>query len=143
MRAGQARHAAHFLGDGDGVGVDGVDKFVGQRQVGDGIGVLAAVVVVVITAEGLSQSVAIVQHRGHAVETETVKLVLLEPELAVGQQEVQHGILAIVKAQRVPCRVLALVVAVEVEVARTVKAAQALDLVFHRMMSMMTATPAA
>ena len=131
--AGQSGHAAHLLGNGDGMGIDGVDQHVGQREIGDGIGVLAAIVIIVIAAECLSQAVAVIEHRGHAIEAEAVKLVLLQPELAVGQQEIQHGILAVIEAQRVPCRVFALAIAVEVQVARAVKAAQALDLVLHRM----------
>ena len=115
------------------MGIDGVDKFVGQGQIGDGIGVLTTIVVVIIATESLSQTMTVIQHRGHAIEAETVELVFLQPELAVGQQEIKHGILAIVKAQGIPCGMLALVVAIEVQVARAIKAAQALDLVFHCM----------
>ena len=42
----QARHAAHLLGYGYGRWIDGVDQLVGKRQVGYGICVLIAVVVV-------------------------------------------------------------------------------------------------
>ena len=110
-----------------------MNQHIGQGQIGDGIGVLASIIIVVIAAEGLSQAVAVIQHRGHAIEAEAVKAVLLQPEFAVREQEVKHGILAIVKAQRVPCGMLTLVVAVEVQVASAVKTAQTLNLVLHGM----------
>ena len=81
--AGQTWHAAHLLSDGDGIGVDFVDEDIGKCQVGDGIGILTAVVIVIIAAESLSQAMAVIEHRGHAVKAETVKLVLFQPELAV------------------------------------------------------------
>ena len=127
----QSWHTAHFLGDGDGVRVHLVNQYVGKGEIGDGVGVLRAVVVVVVAAKRLSQSVAVVEHRGHAVEAETVELVFIEPEFAVAQQEIDYGILSIVEAERIPCRVLASAVAVEVLVVAAVEASQTLHLVFH------------
>ena len=45
---GQARHAAHLFGDGDGARIYLVDELVGQSEVDDGVVVLPAVVVVVV-----------------------------------------------------------------------------------------------
>ncbi len=39
-----------------------------------------------------------VEHGGDAVEAETVEIVFLKPELAVGEQEMEHGVLAIIEA---------------------------------------------
>ncbi len=59
-RACEPGHSAHLLGYGDGMGIDLMDEHVGKGEIGDGIGVLAAVVVVVVGAEGLSQPVIII-----------------------------------------------------------------------------------
>ena len=95
---GEAGHAAHFLGDGDGVWVDFVDEFVGEGEVYDGVGVLVAVVVVGVGAEGFSEAVVVVEHGGYAVEAEAVEAVFLEPVFAVGEQEVEHFVFAVVEA---------------------------------------------
>ena len=108
-----------------------MNQYVGKGEIGDGVGVLRAVVVVVVAAKRLSQSVAVVEHRGHSVEAETVELVFIEPEFAVAQQEIDYGIFSIVEAERIPCRVLASAVAVEVLVVAAVEASQTLHLVFH------------
>ena len=130
--ASKAWHAAHLLGNSDGMRIHLMDELVGKGEVGDGIGVLVAVVVVVVAAKRLPQAVVVIEHRRDAIEAETVELILLEPELAVAEQEVEHGVLAVVEAQRVPCRVLTLAVAIEVEVVAAVEAPQALHLVLHR-----------
>ncbi len=80
----ETRHAAHFFGDGDSVGVYFMDELVGEGKIGDCVCVLSAVIVVVIAVECLSESVAVVEHRGHSVKTETVKTEFLKPILAVG-----------------------------------------------------------
>ena len=95
---GQPRHSAHLLRYCYCVRVDFVYQLVGKRQIGDGVGVLSAVVVVVVGGESLSQSVVVVEHRGHAVETEAVEFEFLKPVFAVRQQEVQHLVLAVVEA---------------------------------------------
>ena len=73
----------------------------------------------------------VVEHRGDAVEAEPVEVELVEPVFAVGEQEVNHFVLAVVEAERVPRRVLPPVVAVEILVVGAVEAAQTLDLVLH------------
>ena len=126
----QTWHAAHLFGDGDGVGIDLVDKLVGQGEVDDGVVVLPAVVVVVVGAEGLSQPVVVVEHRGDAVEPESIEVKFVEPVLAVGEQEVNHGVLAIVETERVPGWVFPSVVAIEILVVGSVESSQPLHLVF-------------
>ncbi len=96
---GQARHAAHLLGDGYRVGIHGVDDLVGQSEVGYRVGVLSAVVIVAISAESLPQAVVVIEHRGHAIKAEPVKLELLQPVFAVGEQEVQHLVFPVVETE--------------------------------------------
>ncbi len=128
----QSRHTAHLLGDGDCLRIDLVDQLVGQREVTDGVAILSRVVVVAIVAERFSQSVAAVDHRGDPVETEAVEAELIEPVFAVGEKEVKHLILAVIKAQRIPClMVSSLRAAVEIEVIRSIHASQALYLILH------------
>ncbi len=70
-----------------------------------------------------------IEHAGHPVEAEAVDPVFVEPEAAVGEQEVQDLDLAVVEAARVPGTVPAARPAVEVLMQGPVEAAQALDLV--------------
>ena len=128
---GESGHTAHFLSNGDGVGVDFVDKFVGKRQICDCVCVLSAVVVVVIRRECLTESVVVVEHRRDTVEAESVEMILFKPELAVRQQEVKHLVLAVVEAERVPCRMFAARVAVEILVVAAVEASESFHLVFY------------
>ena len=58
----QAWHTAHFFGDGDGFWVNFVNEQVGKGEVGDGVDVLIAVVVVAIAAKCLPESVVIIEH---------------------------------------------------------------------------------
>ena len=106
-------------------------EFVGKRQICDGIDILTSVIIVVIAAERLSESMTVIEHRGDTVETESVEAELLQPILAVGEQEVDHIILAIVKAERIPCRMLAAAVAVEVLVVASVETSESLHFIFH------------
>ncbi len=130
---GDSRHTAHLLGDGYRLRVNLMDKYVGKCEVDKSVGILTAVVVVAIAAECLAETMVVVEHGGDAVEAETVELVLVEPEFAVGEQEVEHAVLAVVEAERIPCRVLAARVTVEVEVIAAVEASQSLKLVLDRM----------
>ncbi len=131
LRNGKTGHAAHFLGYGYGLGIDGMDKLVGKGEVCNRIGVLTAVVIIVVGTESLSEAVVIIKHRGHAVEAEAVKMVFFKPVFAVGKEEVNHLVLAVVEAERIPCRVLAAPVAIEIEVVRSIESAQAFQFVFH------------
>ena len=89
-------------------------QLVGQGQIGNSIGVFAAIVIVAIASESLSETMVIVQHRGHAVKAKTIEMVFFEPVLAVTQQEVHHLILAVIEAQRVPSRVFTAPVTVKI-----------------------------
>ena len=104
---------------------------VGQRQVTDGIVILMTVEVVTIVAERLTQSVTVIKHRSHPIETETVEMKLFQPVFTVGQQEVNHLVLAIVKAERIPCRMFTTSALIEILARITGKVAQSFHLVLH------------
>ena len=76
---------------------------------------------------------AAVDHRGHAVKTESVKVVFVQPELAVTQQEMQYFVLAVVKTQTVPCRVFAAPAVMEILVTCSVEVAQSFQLILDGM----------
>ena len=42
--------------------IDSVDQLIGKCEVGDSIGILASIIIVVITAKGLSQTMTVVEH---------------------------------------------------------------------------------
>ena len=123
-------HSAHFFRDGDGRGVDLMDELVGKGEICDGVDVLVAVVVVGVRAEILTESVVIIEHRSDAVEAEAVEAILLEPVFAVGEQEVEHFVLSVVEAERIPCGVLTPAVAIKIEVVAAVESSKPLDFVF-------------
>ena len=106
-----------------------MNELVGESKIGDGVGVLTSVVIIVVGPECLSETVVIVKHRCHAVKTESVKTELVKPILAIAEKEMQHLVLAVVKAQGVPSGMLAASVTVEILVIAAVESAQTLDLV--------------
>ena len=130
-RSSQSRHTRYFLSNGNGLRIHFMNQPVGQRQVANGIVILMTVEVVTIVAEGLTQSVAVIKHRSHPIETETVEMELFQPVFTVGQQEVNHLVLAIVKAERIPCRMLTTSALIEILARITGKVAQSFYLVLH------------
>ncbi len=101
---GESGHAAHLLGNRYGLRIYAVDQQVGEREICDCINILIAVIIIAIAAEVLSESVVVVEHGGDAIEAESVEPVFLEPVFAVGEQEVDHLIFAVVEAQGDPGR---------------------------------------
>ena len=75
-----------------------VDKQVGKGEIADGVVVLVTVEIVLISAECFAKSVAIVKHRCHSVEAETIEMEFVEPVFAVREQEVDNLVFAIVEA---------------------------------------------
>ena len=94
----QSRHSAHLFGYGDSLWIYLVDKQVGKGEIADGVVVLMTVEIVLISAECFAKSVAIVKHRCHSVEAETIEMEFVEPVFAVREQEVDHLVFAIVEA---------------------------------------------
>ena len=87
--------------------------------------------VVAIIGERLAQSVAVIEHGGHSVESESVEMELLQPILAVAEQEMDNVVLAIIEAEAVPCRMLVSVAGIEILVGVAGQVAQAFHLVLH------------
>ena len=115
VRNGQAHagHTGHILGDGDGLGVHLTDQLVGKLQIGHRLGVGVVGEILAVGGEVRTEGVVMVQHGGHAVKAEAVKMVLRHPEFQVGQQEVDNAGLAVVKALCSPRRMVALGAVVE------------------------------
>ena len=89
--------------------------------------------VLVIGIEVCAQTMVVVEHGGHTVKTEAVKVILSHPEFQVAQQEVEHTGLAVVKALGVPGRMIAFGTVVEELPGGTVEHVDALGGVLHRM----------
>ena len=128
-RGGQAGHARDVLGDGESVRVHLMDEDVGKAEIGHRILVHAAVEIERIVAEILAETVVPVEHRGHAVEAETVDVILFHPVFDIRQEEVFRLVLAVVEAAGSPGRMASLRTVVEVEVLATVEAREAFRLV--------------
>ena len=62
-----------------------MDEFVGQGEVTDGVVVLVSIEIVAIAAKGFSKPMAVIKHRRHAIEAETIEVELFEPIFAVGE----------------------------------------------------------
>ena len=75
------------------------------------MGIIGEVLLIVI--EIRTQAVVVVEHGCDTVEPETIEMVFLHPELQVGQQEVDHAGLAVVKALGTPGRMVTLIAVVE------------------------------
>ena len=91
------------------------------------------IIIIVIITEGFAQTMAIIQHRRYAVEAETVKLILVHPELAVRKEEMDDFVLPIIKTQRVPSRMFPPVARVEIQIVRAVETSQPFYFVLNRM----------
>ena len=126
-----AGHPAHVLGHGERVGADGVDDLVGEGEVGLRVLVHGAVEVHSVVGEVDAQAVMEVEHRGDAVEAVAIEVILIEPEAAVGEKEVQDVGLAVVEATRIPGIVPAARAVVEVLVGRAIEEGKAVALVLH------------
>ena len=132
-RCGKAGHSADVFGYRDSVWIQLVDEPVGEGQIDDGVVVHAAAEVDFVIAEIRPQAVVAVKHAGHPVETESVQMIFLHPELAVAQEEVQYLVLAVVEAAAPPCGMIPRGSGVEVEVFPAVETAESFDFVGNRM----------
>ena len=93
----QSRHSGHLLSDCDGTRIHIVYQKISECEIDYGIRVLIAVLIVAITSEGFSQSMIIIEHGRHAVKSESVKLIFLQPILAVAEKKMEHVVFAIIK----------------------------------------------
>ena len=76
-RTCQPRHAAHFLRNCDGIGFHFVNDLIGKRQIHERITIFVSVEIGRIAIEVFAQTVRAVNHRGYAIETETIKVVFV------------------------------------------------------------------
>ena len=130
-RSRQTGHSADILRDGDSRGLDFPDQHVRKREVSHRILVHSGVEIQFIVPEILSEPMIPVNHAGDPVEAETVQVIFLEPELAVGKEEPHHLILPVIKASGSPGRMMALRPRIEVQVVPSVEKSKSLSLVVH------------
>ena len=121
-QAAQVRRPAHgrpggrFLRDGHDARKLPVGHLVETLEEIDRLQVLASAELVGNPLPGLARVVE-VEHGGHGVHPQAVDVVVVEPEQAVGDEEIAHLVAAVVEDERAPVGVLALArVAVFVEV---------------------------
>ncbi len=76
-------HSRHFFGNGNGFGIDLMDKPIGKCQITNGIVVLMSVEIISIITERFSQAMTIIQHGGYSVKTEAIEMIFLQPEFTV------------------------------------------------------------
>eukprot|EP00166_Cyanidium_caldarium_P005973 ctg_766.g154 len=121
--AAERRHAGHVLGDGGHhAGISRVQPVVGQHQVHARVHVhLHAEVFGVIATESGADAMMRVQHGGHTVEAEAVKVVLVDPPAQVGEQETQHLPAAVIEAARIPQAMMSALARVKVLVVAAVE----------------------
>ena len=125
-------HAADILGDGDGVRVHLVDELVRERQIADGVIVLMPVEIIAVAIEVLAEPVAIIQHRRHTVKAEAVKMVFFQPVFAVREQEMDDIVLAVIKAEAVPCRMVVPIAGIKILVGIACKVPEPFRLIARR-----------
>ena len=113
------------------MGVDLSNQVVGQLQVGQGILVHVVSKIPLISVEGGAQTMVTIEHGGHAIEAEAVKMELREPILHVGEQKVEDAVFAVVKEFGAPSRMIPSAAAVEKLPHGAVKFMDALRLVAH------------
>ena len=76
---------------------------------------------------------AVIKHRGDTIETKTVEAILIQPVFAVRQQEMQHLVLSVIEAERVPCLMFTPGTGMEILMIRTVETSESLCFIFHGM----------
>ena len=89
--------------------------------------------IIVVTAESRAESVIVIEHRSHAIETKTIELKFFQPVADVGEQEVPHLRFGVVETPRVPDVVIAARTIVKKLIGRTIVAGNAFELVLDRM----------
>ena len=132
-RSSESGHAAHVFRNRNRIRVNLFRKHGSEGKVGHGILVDTVIEIIVITDEVLAETVVPVQHAGHAVEPEAVKMVFFHPELTVREQEVFGFGFSVVEASGAPCRMMPLAALIEIKVFPPVEKAEAFRLIFNTM----------
>ena len=129
----QTRHSAHLFGNRNGVLVYLMNQTVGKGKIADGIIILMTIEIISVVAECLTQTMTVIKHGCHTVKTESIEMELIEPVLAVAQQEVDDFILSIVEAETVPSRMLMTVARIEILVRIASEITQSFHLILYGM----------
>ena len=74
---------------------------------------------------------AVVEHGGDTVKSETIEFELFEPIAAVAEQEVDYFVFAIVEAEAVPLVVVATITGIEILVGVSAEVSKSFVFVFH------------
>ena len=119
------RHTAHVLGNGYSRRAEVVNQSVGESEVCNCRSIDRFVEELLARIE-LGVTVVVIEHRGHAVETETVKVELVEPIFEIREQEVLHLGFRIIENHRIPIFLVACLASGRVVVVATVQFAQTL-----------------
>ena len=64
-----------------------MNQFIGQSQVGERVLVHMIVKIVLVGPKRFTQPMITVEHTGNAVKPESVKMVFIQPESAVGEEK--------------------------------------------------------
>lgn len=91
-----------------------MDKNICQSKITNGIIILVTIEIIAVVAECLTQTMTVIEHGCYTIKTGSVEMELIEPILAVAQQEVDDFILSIVEAETVPSRMLMTVARIEI-----------------------------
>ena len=95
----QSGHAAHLFCNRDRVSMNFLYQFISQHQVAYCILILLPVKVHLVTCKIPGQAMIIIKHACDPVETETIETVFFKPVPAVGQQEVEYFVFAVIEAE--------------------------------------------
>ena len=60
-----------------------MNQLIGQREIANSVVVFMPIEIILIASKGLSQAMAIIEHRRNTIETKAIKAELLEPIFAV------------------------------------------------------------
>ena len=101
-------HGRHILSDQNGIFIHLPRQLCRQLQIGHRLCVRIHRKILFIRIEAGTQTVIQIQHGGHTVKPETVKVILRLPVFQIRQKEVDHFIFSVIKAFRAPSAVLAL-----------------------------------
>ena len=83
----QTRHSTHFLCNSNRIRVVLMYKLICQNQICNGIFVLISVIIIIIGCEIPGKSMVKIKHTGYTIESKTIEMIFIKPELAIRQEE--------------------------------------------------------
>ena len=126
---GQSGHPRNVLSDRDRVRAHGVDHAVGESQICERVLVDVAVEVLRKVGEIDAKAVIAVDHGRDAVEAESVEMEFVEPVAAVGKEEMERLVAAVVEEASAPGRVASALAVMAVAPCRAIEKPDTLNLV--------------